>query len=289
MLVDYHLHSEFSDDSTEPMEKQIEQGIRIGLAEMCFTDHVDYGIKKDWDEDSIEWREGKDEFTGEIKRTAVANVYYPEYFAKLYRMKKIYGNQITIKNGLEFGIQTGTVKAFEKLYQTWQDQLDFILLSMHQVDNKEFWNQAFQEGKTQQEYNERYYQEILAVQKVFKNYCCLAHLDMLVRYDKAGRYPFDKVKDLIAEILKQAIADGKGIEINTSSFHYHLDDTTPSRDILRLYKDLGGKIVTIGSDAHETKHLGDHVDEAQRILRDEIGIPEFCTYDKMTPVFHKIG
>ena len=53
--------------------------------------------------------------------------------------------------------------------------------------------------------------------KAFKHYSVLAHLDLLVRYDKAGRYPFDKVRDLVAEILKQAIADGKGIEVNTSS------------------------------------------------------------------------
>ena len=49
MRADYHLHCEFSDDSREPMEEQIKQGILIGLDEMCFTDHVDYGVKTDWD------------------------------------------------------------------------------------------------------------------------------------------------------------------------------------------------------------------------------------------------
>ena len=47
MLADYHLHSEFSDDSRTPMEAQIERGIALGLDEMCFTDHVDYGIMSD--------------------------------------------------------------------------------------------------------------------------------------------------------------------------------------------------------------------------------------------------
>ena len=57
MLYDYHLHSEFSDDSRAPMEAQIERGIALGLDEMCFTDHVDYGIKKDWtDAGEIGWR-----------------------------------------------------------------------------------------------------------------------------------------------------------------------------------------------------------------------------------------
>ena len=65
-------------------------------------------------------------------------------------------------------------------------------------------------------------------------------------------------------------------------------DTQPSRDILRLYKDLGGKIITVGSDAHNTSYLGDHIEDALKILKYEIGLEEFCTFDKMQPIFHKI-
>ena len=50
MYADYHLHCEYSDDSNEPMENQIQKAITLGLDEMCFTDHVDYGIKRDWDD-----------------------------------------------------------------------------------------------------------------------------------------------------------------------------------------------------------------------------------------------
>ncbi len=253
MYADYHLHSEFSDDSRESMDNQIQQAISLGLNEICFTDHVDYGIKCDWDDPrGIAWRQDAME--------PLANVNYPEYFAKLLRMRVTYGKAITIRSGLEFGIQSITVDNYKKLYDRYQDQLDFVLFSMHQVNNLEFWTQDFQIGKTQQEYNEEYYREILKTMKLFKNYSVLAHLDLLARYDKKGIYPFEKVEDLIAEILKQAINDGKGIEVNTSSWHYGLTDTQPSRKILKLYKDLGGKIITVGSDAHSTKYLADHSD-----------------------------
>ena len=99
-------------------------------------------------------------------------------------------------------------------------------------------------------YNEEYYKEIYDVQKIFKDYSVLAHLDLIVRYDEQGVYPFELVEDYIAEILKLASKVGKGIEINTSSWRYGLKDTQPSRAILKLYKDLGGKIITVGSDAH---------------------------------------
>lgn len=288
MLADYHVHSEFSDDSLETMEKQIERGIELGLDEICFTDHVDYGIKKDWEEGDIVFRGGDGINTAADHFEPLANVNYPEYFGKLLRMKETYKNKITIKKGLELGVQTITAEQNQKLFDRYQDELDFVLLSMHQVDNLEFWTQDYQRGKSQQEYNEGYYKEIYEVQKVYKDYSVLAHLDMLIRYDMNGVYPFEKVKDIIAEILKQAIRDDKGIEINTSSWHYGLKDTTPSRDILRLYKDLGGRIITIGSDAHNTAYLGDHIADAQRILKEEIGLDEVCTFEHMVPTFHRI-
>lgn len=288
MRADYHVHCEFSDDSNEPMENQIERGIELGLNEICFTDHVDYGIKSDFGDPVQLYRKKDGSITTEVTDEPMNNVNYPVYFKKLDKMRERYGKQISIKNGLEFGVQTITIPQFSKLYETYQNSLDFTLLSMHQVENKEFWTQEFQQGRTQQEYNEKYYKEILAVQKEFKGYSVLAHLDLLARYDKLGIYPFEKVEDIIAEILKQAISDNKGIEVNTSSYHYGLPDTQPSRAILKLYKDLGGQIITVGSDAHTTKYVADHLDDVYAILKNEIGFTEFCTFEKRKPVFHKL-
>ena len=287
MYADYHLHCEYSDDSNEPMENQIQEAITLGLDEMCFTDHVDYGIKRDWDDpEGIIIRHAIEH--GKEVDLVLANVNYPKYFEALNMYQKKYASSISIKKGLEFGIQSITVDAYEKLYASYQDDLDFILFSMHQVNNLEFWTQDFQKGKTQKEYNDEYYKEIYQTMQMFHHYSCLAHLDLMARYDENGIYPFENEKDIIAEILKYVIRDGKGIEINTSSWKYGLKDTQPSRAILKLYKDLGGKIITVGSDAHETKYLASHIKDAYAILKNEIGINEICTFDNMQPIFHKI-
>lgn len=287
MYADYHLHCEYSDDSNEPMENQIQEAITLGLDEMCFTDHVDYGIKRDWDDpEGIIIRHAIEH--GKEVDLVLANVNYPKYFEALNMYQQKYASSISIKKGLEFGIQSITVDAYEKLYASYQDDLDFVLFSMHQVNNLEFWTQDFQKGKTQKEYNDEYYKEIYQTMQMFHHYSCLAHLDLLARYDENGIYPFENEKDIIAEILKYAIRDGKGIEINTSSWKYGLKDTQPSRAILKLYKDLGGKIITVGSDAHETKYLASHIKDAYAILKNEIGINEICTFDHMRPIFHKI-
>ena len=276
MLADYHVHTEFSDDSVYPMEQVIKDAIAMKMDEICFTDHVDYGIKEDWDcGHSIQYR-GKNPF---------ANVNYPLYAAEIRKLQSAYGDQIKIKMGLEFGIQMHTISKYETLFQ--QYPFDFIILSIHQVEDKEFWTQDFQKGRSQKEYNECYYEEMLNIVKSYQNYSVLGHMDLITRYDQKGVYPFCKIEPVVSEILKTVIENGKGIEFNTSYHRYGLEDTTPSMEILKLYRKLGGEMITIGSDSHEPEHLGAYIADAACLLK-QAGFRFFCTYDKMQPIYHSL-
>lgn len=276
MFADYHVHTEFSDDSIYPIGQVIRDAINMHMDEICITDHVDYGIKDDWDcGREIRYRNGE----------PFANVDYPRYMAAIRDLKHRYGDKITIKTGLEFGMQVHTIPQFEALFHRFP--FDFIILSVHQVEDKEFWTQDFQRGRSQQEYNERYYEEMLNLVKTYKDYSVLGHMDLITRYDKAGIYPFEKIKPLAEEILKIVIADGKGIEFNTSCHRYGLNDTTPSVQLLKLYRDLGGSVITIGSDSHKPEHLGTYIKDAKILLKN-LGFQKFCTYEKMHPIFHEL-
>lgn len=256
MLTDYHIHTEFSDDSSYPLTDMVEDAIRLGLDEICTTEHVDYGVKQ---------------YTVSP---------YEEYWQAFSRCREQYKDQIDMKFGIEFGVQRHTIAQYQKDILAYP--FDFIICSCHQVDDLEFWNQDFQKGKTQQEYNEKYYEEILAVVQRFKDYSVLGHLDMIRRYDNAGDYPYARTKPIIAEILKQVIRDGKGIEVNTSCFRYGLNDLTPSVQILELYRDLGGEILTIGSDTHEASHLGYQIPAVRQQLKG-LGYTVFHTFREMKP------
>lgn len=276
MLADYHVHTVYSDDSDYPMEDVVKDAIDKGLDEICFTDHVDYGVKVDWDSgEEITYRDGQ----------PFANVDYPAYVEQIRRMQALYGDQITIKLGLEFGMQMHTIPQFRALYKRYP--FDFIILSVHQIEDKEFWTQDFQRGRSQKEYNQRYYEEMLNLVNSYEDYSVLGHMDLIVRYDQAGIYPFRQVKPYVEEILRKVIRDGKGIELNTSYHRYGLADTTPSREILRLYRELGGRIITLGSDSHAPRHLGAYMEEGKEVLR-SLGYQEFCTFEKMQPVFHAL-
>ena len=283
MRADYHVHTEFSDDSDYTMEKVVQDAIAMGLDEICFTDHVDYGIKKDWDEPGeMIYRKGG---SGEPDEMPLANVHYPTYYETFKEMRALYGDKVELKLGLEFGMQAHTIEKYEKLFERFP--FDFIILSVHEVEDKEFWTQDFQHGRTQKEYNERYYEELLYLVQHYHNYSVLGHMDLITRYDKAGTYPFEKLKLILTKILKTVIADEKGIEVNTSSHRYGLSDLTPSRNILKLYRELGGTIITIGSDSHKPEHLGAFIDETKQELK-ILGFKEFCTFDKMKPIYHQL-
>ena len=278
MLADFHVHSEFSDDSTYPVIDVCRDAIKRNLEEICFTDHVDYGVKPDSDHP---------ELAHLIDGIPSINVDYDRYFPTVEAARERFADDLTVRCGLELGVQTHTIDRYERLLGRWGNHLDFAILSIHQVGDKEFWDGSFQQGRTQDEYNEAYYQELLAVVERFHGYSILGHLDLIKRYDPAGIYPFEKTRDITAAILERIIADGKGIEVNTSSFRYGLPDLQPCTEILELYRDLGGTIVTIGSDSHEPDHLGSYIAYVQRRLA-ALGFKAFCTFEGKEPHFHEL-
>lgn len=276
MKLDYHIHTDYSDDSWYPMEKVVKDAINLGLKEICFTDHVDYGVKLDWtDKGTPKIHKGKE----------IRNVNYEKYFAEIEDLQIKYYNKINIKSGLEFGVQGHTIDKYEKLVEKYP--MDFILLSIHQVRDMEFWTGEFQKGKTDEECYDEYYGEMFKVVENFKGYSCLAHMDLIRRYLDKEVDMFNYNRDIIKKILETVIRDGKGLEFNTSNVRYKVNGLTPSIKILKLYRDLGGEIITIGSDSHKEEDLGFGVDRAKETLR-EIGFRYFSTFNKMNPKFHKL-
>ena len=280
MLADYHIHSRYSDDSEEEIEINILSAIEKGFDEICLTDHVDYGVK-------IEYEEYL-KLDDEKKKITNSNVDYPSYFKEIEELQKKYGNRIKIKKGLEFGMQVHTISQFQNLFNRYE--MDFVILSCHQVENREFWTGDFQKGKTSDEYNREYYDEIYKVINKYDNYSILGHLDLIQRYNKefeGDTYPFEKNREIIEKILKKVIKSGKGIEVNTSSFAYGLEDLTPAREILKMYYNLGGKVITVGSDSHRAKDIGRHIAYIYEELK-KIGFKYICTFENMKPVFHTL-
>lgn len=263
MYYDYHIHSNFSNDSKFSMEDMIKASINLGLKEICFTDHVDYDV---------------------IGEPYTPN--YNKYFYNLASLKEIYSPYINIKNGIEFGLQSHITSIYEE--DVTSNNFDFIICSIHSIGKIDLYNNSFFNNKTQYQAYEDYYNELFSVIKKYKDYSVIGHLDSVKRYGGYNSILDDTLfSELIRSILIQIIHDGKGIEINTSSFRYNLPDLTPSRYIIGLYKDLGGEIITTGSDAHSPSMISHNFSHIYSYLKDS-GFRYVCTFDNMNPQFIKI-
>ena len=202
LTADYHVHTDFSDDSRAPMDAVVRRALELGLDEICFTEHVDHGIK------------------------TVTNCCYPAYFQELERMRERYGDRIVIRAGIEFGVQLETAPQYREDFRCWP--FDFVILSNHQVGGKEFWNGRFQEGKTQEQFHTAYYEAILQVMEGFQDYSILGHLDMIKRYDPHGPYPDGKILPIVEEILRRAIRAQVVLELENKL----------AREIITGYEDV---------------------------------------------------
>ena len=145
MLLDYHMHSDFSADCNTSMEETAESAIKKGITEICFTEHVDL----EYPDPTISFELDMDKYDKKIKE-----------------MQEIYKERLTIKKGIEIGVQPYLLKQYEQLLEG--ECFDFIICSVHTADRKELHYGSFFEGRTPMEAYKLYYEELLYCVKHFK-------------------------------------------------------------------------------------------------------------------------
>lgn len=272
---DYHVHSSFSSDSQAPMEQTIEMAISKGLERICFTDHMDLYYPK---------VEGGYDFIFELV----------DYIKQLDPLKVKYGDKIKIMTGIELGLQPNLKNELYSLTQ--KESFDFVIGSTHVVDMMDPYYPDYWVDKTVKEGINRYYETILSnCQEMSECFDIYGHIDYIIRYIPKHmkedllqhEYSYESFADLIDEILITIISKGKGIEINTSGFKYGLGRPHPEQTILNRYYELGGEIITVGSDAHISEHIAYDFSKAEAILK-EIGFNYYTVFAERKPTFVKL-
>ena len=160
--------------------------------------------------------------------------------------------------------------------------LDFILASQHLVkDLDPYYPEAWKDSSPGEMIDD-YYTQMLSNLKTMQDWDSLAHMDYIIRYiPDRGEEVYDSVKwhgDVIDEILRYVIAQGKCLEVNTSGYKYGLGQPNPSPAILKRYRELGGRRLTIGADAHEPEHTAFAFHQAEQLLR-SLGFDTYCVFE----------
>jgi len=255
-IRDYHVHTSFSIDSDAQMPATCEAAISRGLSEIAFTDHADFGPDDTPDD-------------------------FPtvKYLAEIERCRTTYGDRLTIRAGIEMG--EPHIFAQEAAAVLDGGDFDFVLGSAHYADGMQAaWHATFFEQPLRQAY-EAYFRQVvdLAAEGDFD---VLGHLDLVKR--DAGQ--FGKVydgpepyADMIRTALRYIVERGKGIEINTSPLRRGQSEPCPTLQILRWYREMGGEILTIGSDAHRSEDVASDFDVALE-MAEAVGFTRLATFEQ---------
>ena len=254
-LSDYHMHSKYSFDGIQTIEQAIEKAISMNINEICMTEHISF----DPDDKSYNYFNFK-YYENEINELSIK-----------------YRNRIKIKTGLEAGEIHLYKDEYNKCFSA--NRLDFIIGSVHNINRKGL-NTNIRENGVHATYENYFKQVLMLVQEA--DFDVLGHLDLIQRYafNVGGVYDFNNYKEIIHEILKTLISKGKGIEVNTSGLKNNL--LFPKLEILQMYKDLNGEIITVGSDSHNYDRVGENIESTYSLLKD-IGFKYVFTFENRKP------
>ncbi|MDF2609983.1 MAG: hypothetical protein K0R92_1457 [Lachnospiraceae bacterium] len=268
IIADFHTHTHHSSDSVASMPSMVEKAIALGLQKICFTDHMDYDYPKS------------------SSLTFVFDT--EEYFKELEQMKEQYKGKIEILRGIELGLQPHVADKCNRLLDNYN--FDFIIGSSHLALKKDPYNPGYWENKTTEQGIFDYFEGIIKNVAAFNRFQVYGHIDYIIRYipDKSYVFTYQKYADIIDEVIRTILSAGRGIEVNTSGYKYGLGQTHPSADILKRYKELGGELITFGSDGHKPEHLAYDFDVAEQLLV-SLGYKYYATFKDQKPEFHKLG
>ena len=261
-MFDYHMHSHVSFDGHDSGLAMALAAKAAGLKEICFTDHIDH----DFD------AEGH------------SMVFDPVVYAAEYDNLEVDG--LKIRRGVEYGLKPYNRDTMQKDLQL--RNFDFVLGSVHFVNELDIYYPEFWRDKTVEQAVQEFLEETLLCVQHHDDYDVLGHLSYIC---KARAHPDPKPlylkdhREIVDEILKILVQKGKGMEINTSGVD-RCGDFLPGEEFFRRFKEVGGEIVTIGSDAHNTQRVGQYSDRACQMMKDIFGY--VCTFEGRKPIFHKL-
>ena len=279
MLCDCHIHTQFSGDSETPVRDQLERAIALGMDTVCLTDHHDWGAT---DRDGVP----TDRFTLDFDRCVPA----------LEAIREEYRGRLDVRIGVELGLQLRAEADTREVLRRWRDRLDYIIGSNHFIDAYDVyypeWHSMSPLSDPEAAERERYRRFFEISLERIQHYSAppvpafdsLGHLDFVVRYgpNKNRNYSFKAYADVLEPILETLVRRDLALEVNSGGFKYGLEQPNPAADILTRYRELGGKLITVGSDAHVPGFVGFEFARTAELLR-SLGFREYAVYRSHRP------
>ncbi len=267
ILPDYHIHTSYSPDSKMDPEEAVRAAMASGVVNICFTEHMDLGHH-------MEMYDKAPDFAGMEETISRLREKYPE---------------ITIGKGIEVGYIPETADQTAEVLSG--QNFDYVLLSTHCVDGMDCGVPESKRGQDKLTAYQRYLETVYASvtdDRLTAYYDCVSHIGYIAKglHYEDNAFPYELFPELFDQILKEIIKRGKGIEVNTSGIDRG-GHVLPHPSIICRYRELGGRMITIGSDAHKVQSVGAHIKEAVEIIK-KAGFEEITLFQKREPRFVNI-
>ena len=268
--TDHHIHSSCSPDAEDSMQDMAMACGERGVTTVCFTDHCDMDDYRsgapDPDAEGL-WRRSLDAYRETLG---------------------VIPSGLDLRIGVELGEMNHDPARAAALLAS-APELDFVLASVHNLRNTpDFYALRYESEAHCRSLLHLYLAELTEV-AAMEGYDNLSHIGYAKRYMlRAGYRVFvedAEYEEELRQLLRTVIQNGKGIEVNTSGLrHPAIEETIPTPQILKIYKELGGERLTVGSDAHRTVDAGRGVVHTFDMLR-ELGFRYVCAYRRREPEF----
>lgn len=259
-LTDFHLHTTFSWDAQQKMEELAQKAAAEKMHCICLTEHID--LMDDHQQNYTKFD-------------------YKTWSGAVERNRRIFPN-------LKKGIEAGEIHSYADRFKRFIEgkDFDFILGSVHSIgDHTPVFDAYFRQYESMEEAYKHYFEEEY---KLIKRggFDVAAHLS-LVHRQGARRFKksvYETFKADIEDILKLLISSNIGLEVNTSGLtRFPAKDFIPDRQVVQAYINLGGDMITVGSDSHKLSDSFTGIKEAYEIL-ESMGVKEVTVFDKRKPV-----
>lgn len=272
MLADYHTHClPWSPDADSSMLSMAQAAAERGLTHMCVTNHI---------ENCTQEPQSSDQFPPFHD--------WDGLLREFLRVKEALGGRLDLRLGCEIGSPHYLPEEGRLIYT--QPIFDFAIGSVHNLRGKRdfyylTYPQDFDEFRPEVE---EYLDENISMAR--SGLCdVIGHLGYMRRYMARQKKGFDMMlfEDRLREFFRACIENGVGIELNCSGLSDELRGFIPEPQVLRLYRELGGEIITCGTDAHSPDKVGVGIDESYGLLR-TLGFKYVCLYKDHRPEFVRL-
>ncbi len=265
-LFDYHVHTTYSTDGHSTMLEVCKSAVKNGLREIAITDHFE---------------------------PTKGNESYPQFKANEYRLeieelRERFKGKLKIKMGVELGQPHLFLDTTREMVNSME--YDYIIGSAHKLPDGMDFSEYNYSRSSMEEACGIYLKQVESLAKV-SDFDCVGHVDLVKRYSTnhyKTRVTLMTLKELAEQVFSKLILNGRGIEINTSGLRQSPMETMPGVDVLKLYHELGGEILTMGSDSHHALDVAKGLDIAVENAR-QAGFRYLTLFNKRKPEFIKIS